>query len=180
MRVRSAAIPACFCGRLLYSRVGAIQIDQHEASETLLLKSSRTPPYPSSALLISREPKPRCRGRCTSGPPCSVQTMASLRGAPGTLIVDACRVRLPDRCFDHHQQIADSVIELAEQKREAFFIQITNDGRALPRSRMPLRCREQGTLPTFGSPTAAKPRVRKSNFVVTSLSPTFAGRDATL
>src|SRR5262249_5348085 len=33
---------------------------------------------------------------------------------------------------------------------------------------------------TFGSPMAAKPRVRKSNFVVTSLSPTFAGRDATL
>jgi hypothetical protein len=30
---------------------------------------------------------------------------------------------------------------------------------------------------TFGSPMAAKPRVRKSNFVVTSLSPTFAGRD---
>jgi hypothetical protein len=27
---------------------------------------------------------------------------------------------------------------------------------------------------------AAKPRVRKSNFVVTSLFPTFAGRDATL
>ena len=33
---------------------------------------------------------------------------------------------------------------------------------------------------TFGSPMAANPRVRKSNFVVTSLSPTFAGRDATL
>jgi uncharacterized protein DUF892 len=33
---------------------------------------------------------------------------------------------------------------------------------------------------TFGSPMAAKPRVRKSNFVVTSRSPTFAGRDATL
>jgi len=33
---------------------------------------------------------------------------------------------------------------------------------------------------TFGSPIAANPRVRESwNFVVTSLSPTFAGRDAT-
>src|SRR5258706_8991139 len=50
----------------------------------VLLRSTRTPPYPSSTVLISRDPNPECRGCFTSGPPCSVQTIASLRGAPGT------------------------------------------------------------------------------------------------
>jgi hypothetical protein len=42
----------------------------------------------------------------------------------GPVILDTCGVRLPDRWFDHHQQIANSVIELAEKKSKALFLQI--------------------------------------------------------
>jgi hypothetical protein len=43
----------------------------------VLLRSSRTPPYPSSTVLISRDPNPACRRCFTSGPPCSAKAMAS-------------------------------------------------------------------------------------------------------
>jgi hypothetical protein len=41
----------------------------------------------------------------------------------GPVIFDARRVRLLDRCFDHRQQISNSVIEFAEQKSQAVFVQ---------------------------------------------------------
>jgi hypothetical protein len=40
------------------------------------------------------------------------------------VIVGARRVRLPDRCLNRHQQIANSVIELGEQKSHAVFADI--------------------------------------------------------
>jgi len=49
-------------------------------------------------------------------------------GNPGyqlcPVIFDASRVRLLDCCFDHPQQISNSVIEFAEQKSQAVFVQI--------------------------------------------------------
>jgi hypothetical protein len=41
----------------------------------------------------------------------------------GPVIFDARRVRLLDRCFDHREQISNSVIEFAEQKSHAVFVQ---------------------------------------------------------
>src|SRR5580704_14630684 len=40
------------------------------------------------------------------------------------VIFDTRRVRLLDCCFDHHQQVSNSVIEFAEQKSHAVFVQI--------------------------------------------------------
>src|SRR5260370_30663859 len=45
----------------------------------VLLRSSRTPPYPSSTVLTSRDPNPACRRCFTSGPPCSTQTKLIIR-----------------------------------------------------------------------------------------------------
>jgi hypothetical protein len=42
----------------------------------------------------------------------------------GAVIFDRRRLRLLDRCFDHHQQISSAVIEFAEQKTQAVFVQI--------------------------------------------------------
>src|SRR5580704_17851885 len=42
----------------------------------------------------------------------------------GPVIFDTRRVRLLDRCLDHHQQVSNSVIEFAEQKSHAVFVQI--------------------------------------------------------
>jgi hypothetical protein len=49
-------------------------------------------------------------------------------GNPGyqlsPVIFDTRRLRLLDRCFDPHQQISNSVIELGDQKSQAVSVQI--------------------------------------------------------
>ena len=53
--VRLLQCPSASPAGYVHSRVKAFQVDQHEASETVYVHSTRTPPYPSIR---------------TSGPPC--------------------------------------------------------------------------------------------------------------